>query len=82
MNLAQRLVTQPGFHGVPPGGVNAALIGLHPVFQYGLGAITYPLKSHVAFIWKRSFADKSVPKLHLGNEGRAWLTRPAGAFAL
>jgi hypothetical protein len=34
MNLDQRLITQPGFHGVPPSGVNAALIGFHPVFQY------------------------------------------------
>jgi hypothetical protein len=31
MNLDQRLITQPGFHGVPPGGLDAALIGLHPV---------------------------------------------------
>ncbi|HUB67119.1 MAG TPA: hypothetical protein VL981_06515 [Candidatus Methylacidiphilales bacterium] len=51
MNLDQRLVTQPGFHGVPPGGVNTALIGLHPVLQYGFGAATYPLKSLMALRW-------------------------------
>jgi len=48
MNLDQRLVTQPGFHGVPPGGMNAALIGLHPCLQYGLCVATYPLKSLMA----------------------------------
>jgi hypothetical protein len=45
MNLDQRLITQPGFHGVPPGGLDAALIGLHPCFQYGLCAAANPLKS-------------------------------------
>jgi len=48
MNLDQLLITQPGFHGVPPGGVNAALIGLHPCLQYGLAVATNPLKSPMA----------------------------------
>jgi hypothetical protein len=48
MNLDQRPVTQPGFHGVPLGGVNAVLIGLHSIFQYGFCATTNPLKSRMA----------------------------------
>jgi len=48
MNLDQRVITQPGFHGVPPGGMNAALIGLHSCLQYGLGVATNPLKSLMA----------------------------------
>jgi hypothetical protein len=53
MNLDQRLTTPPGFHGVPPGGVNAALIELHPDSQYGLGAAANPLKSLMAARTKR-----------------------------
>jgi hypothetical protein len=38
MNLDQHLITQAGFHGAQPRGIHAALIGFHPVFQYGLCA--------------------------------------------
>jgi hypothetical protein len=48
MNLDQRPVTQPCFHGVPPSGLDGASTGLHPVFQYGFSEVAYPLKSLMA----------------------------------
>jgi len=48
MNLDQRLIAQRGFHGAQPRGIHAALIGLHPVFQYDLCAAAYLLKSLMA----------------------------------
>jgi hypothetical protein len=48
MNFGQRLTIQPSFRGGPTGGVNAALIGLHPCLQYGLGVASNPLKSLMA----------------------------------
>jgi hypothetical protein len=41
MNLDQRLIAQRGFHGAQPRGIHAALIGLHPVFQYDLLRIAF-----------------------------------------
>jgi hypothetical protein len=46
--LDQRLITQSSVHGMLPSGVDAALIGLHPVLQYGLCAAIDPLKSLMA----------------------------------
>jgi hypothetical protein len=50
MNFDRRLITQPGFHGVPPSGLDTALIGFHPVFQYALCASTNPFKCLVALV--------------------------------
>lgn len=45
VSLNERLIARAGFDGAPPGRVNAALIGLHPVLEYRLGEAADLLKS-------------------------------------
>jgi hypothetical protein len=50
MNPDRRLITQPGFPGLPTSGLDTVLIGFHPVSKYALCAATYPFKCLMVWV--------------------------------